>query len=35
MALSELKETAKTLPTEVESTVNSHLESQYDLCLYW
>ena len=26
MALSELKETAKTLPTEVESTVNSHLE---------
>ena len=26
MALSELKETARTLPTEVESTVNSHLE---------
>ena len=26
MALNELKETARTLPTEVESTVNSHLE---------
>ena len=26
MALNELKKTAKTLPTEVESTVNSHLE---------